>query len=78
MHGMEPPKGEVYFGLESPKGELGCYLVSDGTGKPHRLKLRSPSFVNLESLNLMCKGGFIADVVAVIGSLDPVMGETDK
>ena len=78
MHGMEPPKGEVYFGLESPKGELGCYLVSDGTGKPHRLKLRSPSFVNLESLNLMCTGGFIADVVAVIGSLDPVMGETDK
>jgi len=75
---MEPPKGEVYFGLESPKGELGCYLVSDGTGKPHRLKFRSPSFVNLESLNLMCTGGFIADVVAVIGSLDPVMGETDK
>lgn len=78
MHGMEPPKGEVYFGLESPKGELGCYLVSDGTGKPYRLKFRSPSFINLESLNLMCTGGFIADVVAVIGSLDPVMGETDK
>jgi len=78
MHGIEPPKGEVYFGLESPKGELGCYIISDGTGKPYRLKLRSPSFVNLESLNTMCKGGFIADVVAVIGSLDPVMGETDK
>ena len=78
MHGIEPPKGEVYFGLESPKGELGCYIVSDGTGKPYRLKLRAPSFVNLESLNLMCTGGYIADVVAVIGSLDPVMGETDK
>lgn len=78
MHGMEPPKGEVYFGLESPKGELGFYIVSDGGGKPYRLKIRSPSFVNLESLNTMCKGGFIADVTAVIGSLDPVMGETDK
>lgn len=78
MHGIQPPKGEVYFGLESPKGELGCYIVSDGTGNPYRLKVRSPSFVNLESLNTMCKGGYIADVVAVIGSIDPVMGETDK
>lgn len=78
MHGIEPPKGEVYFGLESPKGELGFYIVSDGTGKPYRLKVRSPSFVNLESLNTMCTGGYIADVIAVIGSLDPVMGETDK
>lgn len=78
MHGLEPPEGEVYFGLESPKGELGFYIVSDGTGKPYRLKIRSPSFVNLESLNTMCKGGFLADVIAVIGSLDPVMGETDK
>lgn len=78
MHGITPPKGEVYFGLESPKGELGMYLVSDGGGKPYRLKIRSPSFVNLESLNTMCKDELIADVVAVIGSLDPVMGETDK
>ncbi len=78
MHGITPPVGEVYFGLESPKGELGCYIVSDGSGKPYRLKIRSPSFVNLESLNTMSTGGYIADVVAVIGSLDPVMGETDK
>lgn len=78
MHGMAPPKGEVYSALESPKGELGFYLVSDGGSKPYRLKIRSPSFVNLESLNTMCKGGYLADVVAVIGSLDPVMGETDK
>lgn len=78
MHGLEPPKGETYFGLESPKGELGCYLVSDGTGKPYRLKIRSPSFINLQALNRLCKGSYIADVVAIIGSLDPVMGETDK
>jgi len=78
MHGIVPPVGEVYRAIESPKGELGFYIVSDGTGKPFRLKIRSPSFVNLESLNTMCTGGFIADVVAVIGSIDPVMGETDK
>ncbi len=78
MHGIEPPAGEVYFGIEAPKGELGFYIVSDGTGRPYRLKIRSPSFVNLQSLNTMCKEGLIADVIAVIGSLDPVMGETDK
>lgn len=78
MHGLRPPEGEVYFGLESPKGELGFYIVSDGTGKPYRLKVRSPSFINLASLNAMSKGGYVADVVAIIGSLDPVMGETDK
>ena len=78
MHGVKPPVGEVYFGLESPKGELGFYIVSDGTPQPYRLKIRSPSFVNLESLNTMCKNELIADVIAVIGSLDPVMGETDK
>ncbi len=78
MHGVQPPEGEVYFGLESPKGELGFYIVSDGTDNPYRLKVRSPSFVNLQSLNTMCTGGYLADVIAVIGSLDPVMGETDK
>jgi NADH-quinone oxidoreductase subunit D len=78
MHGINPPEGEVYFGLESPKGELGFYIVSDGSENPYRLKIRSPSFVNLESLNTMCTGGYVADVIAVIGSLDPVMGETDK
>lgn len=76
--GIDPPVGEVYQGIESSKGELGFYLVSDGTGEPWRLKIRSPSMVNLGSLSAMCKGAMISDVVAIIGSIDPVMGEADK
>ncbi len=76
--GIDPPVGEVYQGIESSKGELGFYLVSDGTGEPWRLKIRSPSMVNLGSLSTMCKGAMISDVVAIIGSIDPVMGEADK
>ena len=76
--GINPPVGEVYSAVESSKGELGFYIVSDGTGHPWRMKIRSPSMTNLPALPLMLKGGMISDIVAVIGSLDPVMGEADK
>ena len=76
--GINPPIGEVYQAIEASKGELGFYIVSQGEGCPWRLKIRSPSFVNIQALPHMLKGGMISDVVAVIGSLDPVMGEADK
>lgn len=76
--GINPPVGEIYFGHENPKGELGFYLISNGTGHPWRCKIRSPSFNNLQSLPLLVKGQMISDIVAIIGSLDPVMGEADK
>lgn len=76
--GVEPPVGEIYSAVEAPKGELGFYIYSNGEGYPWRLKIRSPSFVNLQTLPVMMKGCMISDVVAIIGSLDPVMGEADK
>lgn len=76
--GVNPPVGEIYSSVENPKGELGFYLVSDGSGNPWRCKIRSPSFVNLQSLPLFIQGHMISDIVAVIGSMDPVMGEADK
>jgi NADH-quinone oxidoreductase subunit D len=76
--GIEPPIGEIYSAVEAPKGELGFYIYSHGEGCPWRLKIRSPSFVNLQSLPTMMIGGMISDVVAIIASLDPVMGEADK
>jgi NADH-quinone oxidoreductase subunit D len=76
--GIDPPVGEVYQGIESSKGELGFTIVSDGTGHPWRMKIRSPSMSNLQSLPMMLKGNMISDIVAIIGSLDPVMGEADK
>jgi NADH-quinone oxidoreductase subunit D len=76
--GVRGPEGEVYVAVESPRGELGCYLVSDGTAKPYRLHIRGPSFVNLQSLPLLLRGGVVADAVAVISSVDPVMGEVDR
>ena len=76
--GICPPAGEVYVSIEAPKGELGYYIVSDGTKTPYRLKIRPPSFVNLEGLQKMVEGQLIADVVAVIGSLDIVLGEIDR
>ncbi len=76
--GFKVPEGEVYVAIESPRGELGCYLVSDGTSKPYRLHIRGPSFVNLQALPVMLRGGLIADAVAVISSIDPVMGEVDR
>jgi len=76
--GICPPAGEVYVSIEAPKGELGYYIVSDGTKNPYRVKIRPPSFVNLEGLQKMVEGQLIADVVAVIGSLDIVLGEIDR
>jgi len=76
--GVEPPVGEIYSAVEAPKGELGFYIYSNGEGYPWRLKIRSPSFVNLQSLPTMMMGNMVSDVVAIIGSLDPVMGEADK
>ena len=78
IDGLAPPVGEAYSTIESPKGELGFYIVSDGSPKPYRLRIRPPSFVNLQSLLTMCKGNMLADVVAVIGSLDIVLGEIDR
>jgi NADH-quinone oxidoreductase subunit D len=76
--GVNPPAGEVYHAIEGSKGELGFYIQSRGEGHPWRLKIRSPSFMNLQSLPLLLKGRMISDVVAIIGSIDPVMGEADK
>jgi NADH-quinone oxidoreductase subunit D len=76
--GINPPIGEIYSAVENPKGELGFYLVSNGEGHPWKCKIRSPSMVNLQSLPHLVKGGMVSDVVAIIGSLDPVMGEADK
>ncbi|MDZ4384507.1 MAG: NADH-quinone oxidoreductase subunit D, partial [Nitrospirota bacterium] len=77
-HGFKTPKGEVYSSIEAPKGELGFYIVSDGSERPFRVKIRAPSFVNLQSVDPMSRGAYFADVVAVISSLDPVFGEVDK
>lgn len=77
--GVCPPKGaEAYHAIEAPKGELGYYVYSDGTGSPWRLKIKSPSFTNLQVLEKMMEGAMVADTVVLIGSIDPVMGEADK
>ena len=76
--GIDAPPGEVYFGAENPKGELGFYIHSKGGGTPHRLKIRAPSFVNLSILSAILPGHMMSDVVAILGSLDFVMGECDR
>jgi len=76
--GFAPPPGEVYQAIESPRGELGVFMVSDGSAKPYRVKFRAPSFVNLQSLSRLCEGRLIADVVACIGTTDIVLGEVDR
>jgi NADH-quinone oxidoreductase subunit D len=76
--GYRPPKGEVFVRTESPKGELGFYIVSDGSARPYRMHVRAPSFANLEALPLMIEGRFLSDVVAAIGSIDIVLGEVDR
>jgi NADH-quinone oxidoreductase subunit D len=77
-HGFFPPVGEAYHAIEAPKGELGFYFVSDGTPRPWRMKVRSPSFVNLQALPTMIEGRLVADVITAIGSLDIVLGEIDR
>jgi NADH-quinone oxidoreductase subunit D len=76
--GITPPAGEAYVPVESPRGELGFYIVSDGSGKPVRVHERAPSFANVQALPLMAEGGLVADLIAVIASTDPVMGEVDR
>ena len=76
--GFKVPAGEVYTAVESPRGELGCYLVSDGSQKPYRMHMRGPSFVNLQSMPTMMKGAMVADAIAIISSIDPVLGEVDR
>lgn len=76
--GFKVPEGEVYVGIESPRGEIGCYIVSDGSSKPYRMHMRAPSFVNIQCLPHMMRDGLVADAVAVISSVDPVLGEVDR
>jgi NADH-quinone oxidoreductase subunit D len=76
--GVSVPAGEVYVPVESPRGELGLYVVSDGGHRPYRVKMRDPSFVNLQAVPAMVEGGMVADAIAVISSLDPVMGGVDR
>ncbi|HSE53307.1 MAG TPA: NADH dehydrogenase (quinone) subunit D [Gemmatimonadales bacterium] len=78
MEGVKPPAGEAYMGIENPKGELGYYLVSDGTAKPVRWRIRPPAFLNLSALPKMCEGALLADVIAINASVDIVMGEVDR
>jgi NADH-quinone oxidoreductase subunit D len=76
--GYHVPAGEAYAAVEAPKGEFGVYLVADGTNKPYRCKIRAPSYVHLQAMDYMCKGHMLADVSAVLGSLDIVFGEVDR
>ena len=76
--GYRVPEGETYFAVEAPKGEFGVYLVSDGSNKPYRCKLRAPGFAHLQALNFLCKGHLLADIAAILGSLDIVFGEVDR
>ena len=75
---LKPPVGEIYHSIEAPKGELGYFIVSDGSTQPYRVRVRPPSFVNLQALDVMVRGQLVADVVAVIGTLDIVLGEVDR
>jgi NADH-quinone oxidoreductase subunit D len=76
--GIRPPAGEAYVPVESPRGELGFYIVSDGSGKPVRVHERAPSFANLQVISIIAVGGLVADLIAIIASLDPILGEVDR
>ena len=76
--GMHVPEGEIYVGTEHPKGEFGIYMISDGANKPYRLKIRAPGFAHLQGMDEMAKGHMLADVVAIIGTMDIVFGEVDR
>ena len=75
---IKPPVGEIYHSIEAPKGELGYFIVSDGSTQPYRIRVRPPSFVNLQALDMMVRGLLVADVIAVIGTIDIVLGEVDR
>jgi NADH-quinone oxidoreductase subunit D len=76
--GFAVPAGQVYTAVESPRGELGCHMVSDGGTRPYRVHLRDPSFTNLQAVSAMCEGGLVADVIATVASLDPILGGVDR
>jgi NADH-quinone oxidoreductase subunit D len=76
--GFAVPAGQVYTAVESPRGELGCHMVSDGGTRPYRVHLRDPSFTNLQAVSAMCEGGLVADVIAAVASLDPILGGVDR
>jgi NADH-quinone oxidoreductase subunit D len=76
--GFEPVEGEVYCAIESPRGELGCYLVSNGSNKPWRMHVRGPSFVNIQSVPALLRGRLVADAIAILSSVDPVLGDVDR
>jgi NADH-quinone oxidoreductase subunit D len=76
--GFMVPAGEAYVAVESPRGEMGCYVVSDGGPKPYRVHMRDPSFVNLQATRPLCKGTYLADLIAIVATLDPVMGGVDR
>lgn len=75
---VKPPKGSIYTRVENPKGELGYFIISDGSLNPFRVKVRAPSFVNMEVFNELCKGHFVADIITILGSIDVVLGEIDR
>jgi NADH-quinone oxidoreductase subunit D len=76
--GFHVPAGDVYAAVEAPKGEFGVYLVADGSNKPYRLKIRAPGFPHLAAMDYLCRGHMLADVSAILGSLDIVFGEIDR
>ena len=76
--GYRPPTGQIYHLMENPKGWLGFGLISDGTAIPHRLRVRGPSFVNLQATDIMARGGLVSDLITIIGSIDIVLGEVDR
>ncbi|HEU5417424.1 MAG TPA: NADH-quinone oxidoreductase subunit D [Streptosporangiaceae bacterium] len=76
--GFRVPAGQAYAAIESPRGELGCHVVSDGGTRPYRVHFRDPSFTNLQAVSVMCEGGMVADVIAAVASIDPVMGGVDR
>jgi len=78
VEGFKGPQGDVYAFVESPRGELGFYLVSDGTNKPYRMKVRAPSFCNLQPLNQLVRGVLVADVITIMGSMDFILGDVDR